>query len=230
MLLLAFDTAGPDCAVALARSHAGGAAEILVQRSERIVRGHAERLMPMIEAALGETHLGFADIGVIAVTAGPGSFTGVRVGIAAARALALALDIPALGIGSLEALVFPIAEDHSRGTAVAVLDARRGEVYGYAEDLASGSVLVEAAAMPVADLAVAMRSAAPPLLLTGTGAPLLSATLADGTACILATAEAADITDIARLGFRRSGGAPPAPLYLRGADAKPQAGKALARA
>ena len=102
MLLLAIDTAGPDCAVALARSGAGGA-EILVRASERIGRGHAERLMPMIEAALRRSaSVDFADLDRIAVTTGPGSFTGVRVGIAAARGLALALDIPAVGVGSLD--------------------------------------------------------------------------------------------------------------------------------
>src|SRR6266404_2143129 len=108
MLLLAIDTAGPDCAVALARSGADGG-KILVRTSERIGRGRAERLMPMIESALAEAGADFADLDRVAVTTGPGSFTGVRVGIAAARGLALALDIPAVGVRSLDALAFPIA-------------------------------------------------------------------------------------------------------------------------
>ena len=228
MLLLAFDTAGPDCAVAIARGGAD-AVELLGRRAERIVRGHAEALMPMVGATLAEAGLDFANIDRIAATTGPGSFTGVRIGIAAARALALALDVPAVGIGTLTALSFAVAAGHAAGTAVAVLDAKRGEVYARAEDIAAASVQVEAAAMPVADLAQLLRSAARPVLLTGSGAPLLAAALADPSAQILSTAEAPDIADVARLGFRHSVGAPPAPVYLRGADAKPQADKALAR-
>ena len=127
MLLLAIDTAGPDCGVALARLR-GGDAEILVSASERIGRGHAERLMPMIEAALDAAQVTFAELTRIAVTTGPGSFTGVRIGIAAARGLALALDIPAVGVGSLEALAYPAVRAGGDGTVRCLhrCQARRG--------------------------------------------------------------------------------------------------------
>ena len=80
----------------------------------------------------------FSDLDRIAVTPGPGSFTGVRVGIAAARGLALALDIPAIGIGSLDALALPVVRSGNAGTVVAALDAKRHEVFVLAQDIASG--------------------------------------------------------------------------------------------
>src|SRR5688572_14347483 len=114
MLLLALDTAGPDCAAALARSAPRGC-EIVARRSECLGRGHAERLMPMIAELLAETATSFTHIRRIVVTTGPGSFTGIRVGVAAARGLALALAVPAVGVGSLEALAFNAAKGRETG-------------------------------------------------------------------------------------------------------------------
>lgn len=229
MLLLAFDTAGPDCAVALA-SDRGDGPTILVRASERLGRGHAERLLPMIEAALAEAGFHFADLDRIAVTTGPGSFTGVRVGIAAARALALSLDIPAVGIGSLAALALDHAENAPKGTVAAVLDAKRGEVYARLQDAASGAVLVDATALPIGELAAKLEKTARPLLLCGAGAPLLAGLLADPEIRIVGTLESPEIAAVALLGMRADRASPPVPLYARGAGAKPQADKAVARA
>ena len=227
MLLLAIDTAGPDCAVAFARAGPGGA-EILFRITERIGRGHAERLMPMIEVALERAGIAFADPERIAVTTGPGSFTGVRVGIAAARGLALALDIPAVGVGSLDAFARPVSRAYKTGTVVAALDAKRGEVYVLARDLASGAAMIEATAVPIDDVAQRLGRARHPILLTGSGAPIVAAALGGEGISIDGTAESPDIDDVAALGLRAEEESAPIPLYLRGADAKPQAGKALA--
>ncbi len=229
MLLLALDTAGPDCAVALACDD-DIAPAVLSRRVERMGRGHAECLMPMVEATLAEAGRSFDNLDRIAVTTGPGSFTGVRIGIAAARALALSLDIPAVGVGSLAALVLAILQDNSTGTAVAVLDAKRGEIYAHVQGIASGAVLVEAAAMRVENLARMLDQAALPLLLTGGAAPLLASALADREARIVGTLESPDIAAVALLGLRAETASPPVPLYARGADAKPQAAKAVALA
>jgi tRNA threonylcarbamoyladenosine biosynthesis protein TsaB len=228
MLLLAIDTAGPDCAVALARS-GSGRGEILVRASEWIGRGHAERLMPMFEAALEEGGVGFADLDRIAVTTGPGSFTGVRVGIAAARGLALALDIPAVGVCSLDALALPVPGSHKQGTVVAVLDAKRGEIYALARDIASGDVLIRASALRLEDLAGKLGRAQRPLVLVGSGAPIVAGAFSESEVQIAGTAESPDIADVAVLGLIAEKSASPKPLYARGADAKPQAYKALAR-
>jgi len=223
MLLLALDTAGPDCAVAVARADA----TILARASERIGRGHAERLMPMIDATLSKAGVAFEDLARIAVTTGPGSFTGVRIGVAAARGLALALGIPAVGIGSLEALASPLVRTARYGTVAAALDAKRGEVFGFIQDGVSGEALVESSAFPVADFAILLRRFSTPVALVGNGAPLVAS---DNFGLeVVGTAESPDIADVALLALKAATDAPPTPLYARGADAKPQHDKALAR-
>ena len=225
MLLLALDTAGPDCAVALARAQSGQC-EIVAERSETLGRGHAERLIPMIEELLTEASSSFADVRRIAVTTGPGSFTGIRVGVAAARGLALALAIPAVGVGSLEALAFDAAKERRAGTAVAALDARRGEVYVLAQDIASGAIVIEATALRLEGAGARLSGARTPLVLTGSAAPLL-ARFHSG-AEIAGTAASPHIADVAALGLGKTAGKPPLPVYARGADAKPQSDKAVA--
>jgi tRNA threonylcarbamoyladenosine biosynthesis protein TsaB len=228
MLLLAIDTSGPACAVALARS-GDGVPEIVAQATEVIGRGHAERLMPMIDVALAEGGATFEDLDRIAVTTGPGSFTGIRVGIAAARGLALALDIPAVGIGSLDAIAFPITRSHRSGTAVAVLDAKRGELFALAQDLKSGGTLIEATSFRPEGLADALRAATRPLILAGNGARILTSFFRDTDATIASDADFPDISDVVALGLMAEVDGAPVPHYARGADAKPQAGKIVAR-
>jgi tRNA threonylcarbamoyl adenosine modification protein YeaZ len=227
MLLLALDTAGPDCAAALLR--ANGEPHLLARTVERIGRGHAERLIPVVEATLREAGIGYPDIGRIAVTTGPGSFTGIRVGVAAARALALALDVSAIGIGSLEALASGVGGSRGSGTAVAALDAKRGEIYAMALDLASGDVTLPPRAASARAVADALANCAEPFFLTGSGAPLLAAALAGRAFEIVGTRETPDIADVAALALRSVASAAPVPFYIRGADAKPQADKAVAR-
>src|SRR4051812_13794195 len=202
MLVLAIDTAGPDCAVALARSDADGV-QVLARVSENIVRGHAERLMPIVESVLRQASRSFRDLDRVAVTVGPGSFTGVRVGIAAARGLALALGIPAVGVGTLDAFALPILCAESAGTAVAVLDAKRGELYALARDTATRAIFLVAQALPAEALAGRLGTALEPLILTGSGAPILSALLARRDVRITGTPTSPDIADVARLGLQQ---------------------------
>lgn len=230
MLLLALDTAGPNCAVALAREGPAERLVILASTAERMGRGHSERLMPMIEATLAHAGIFFADLDRIAVTTGPGSFTGVRVGIAAARALALSLGLGAVGIGSLAALLADILEENTKGTAVAVLDARRNEVYVRVQDIATAVVLVEAAAMGVDELKAMLNKTAPPLILSGGAAPMIAGVLADADTRIAGTLEAPEIAAVAVLGISAEAVSPPVPIYARGADAKPHFGRATLHA
>jgi tRNA threonylcarbamoyladenosine biosynthesis protein TsaB len=227
MLLLAFDTAGPNCAVAVARASASGA-DILASASERLGRGHAERLEPMVGAALAAAKADYADLDRIAVTTGPGSFTGVRVGIAFARGLALALDIPVIGVGSLDAIARPLS-GVGEGTVAALLDAKRGEVYALVRDAASGAALVDSEAVRLEDLVLRLSHLRRPIVLTGAGAPLVAALLPEGEATVAATAEAPDLGDVVAMALSGSASGPPLPHYARSADAKPQANKTVAR-
>jgi tRNA threonylcarbamoyladenosine biosynthesis protein TsaB len=125
MNVLAIDTASA-CAVAVAR---GG--RRTVARRRDIARGHAEALMPMIEDAMAEAGIAFAALDLIAAAVGPGSFTGLRTGLAAARGLALALDKPTHGVSSLAATAFVAA---ARRPILIALDSKRTEIYAQAFD------------------------------------------------------------------------------------------------
>ncbi|WP_337181196.1 tRNA (adenosine(37)-N6)-threonylcarbamoyltransferase complex dimerization subunit type 1 TsaB [Shinella sp.] len=215
MIVLAIDTAGTGCYAALYDSSQDA---VLGAAGADIGRGHAERLMEFVDAALDAAGVNLAAVGRIAVTVGPGSFTGIRVGVAAARGLALALGIPAVGVSSLAAL----AADHRTGVPLLVaMDARRDEVY-WQLFAADG----EAATPPaIATMAEARAIAA------GHGGAFAGSAahfLHDGAP---PQADGASIVTVACLGARLD---PrdhlPRPLYLRGPDAKPQAGFAIRRA
>ncbi len=202
-LILAFDTSGPHCAAALMR---GGT--LLDQRAERMERGQAERLMPMIEEMLAGHGLGWRDIGLIGVGTGPGNFTGVRLSVSAARGLALPLKVPAIGVTSLEAAAFGLSRP-----VLAALDARRDEVYLqlFDED-APNPVLASRDALPAwafeAELIVGDAAAGLAPLLPDAAVALQPVPLAEAIACIALERSA---TPQPR----------PAPLYLRAADAAP---------
>jgi tRNA threonylcarbamoyladenosine biosynthesis protein TsaB len=119
MILLAIDTAGPQLQLALLRD---GAVDTLV---EPMAQGQAERIFPAIDELLGRNGTTYADLTRIAVTTGPGSFTGLRIGLAASRGLGLALEIPVIGVPTL----FAISLDGPAKIFTVALDARRGEAY-----------------------------------------------------------------------------------------------------
>jgi tRNA threonylcarbamoyladenosine biosynthesis protein TsaB len=113
MIVLAIDTALDACSVAIARAD-----ETLYSIKEEMSRGQAERLAPMVREAAQVAGISFADIDRIAVTTGPGSFTGVRVGLSFARALALALSKPCIGVCTLEALALEAGESGQRAALI----------------------------------------------------------------------------------------------------------------
>ncbi|MDH3667239.1 MAG: tRNA (adenosine(37)-N6)-threonylcarbamoyltransferase complex dimerization subunit type 1 TsaB [Paracoccaceae bacterium] len=173
-MILAIDTSAAQCAVALL----GGG--VLVQRRAAMERGHAEHLFPMIEDALAEAGAVYGDLTRIAVCTGPGSFTGVRIGVAAARGLAIGCAIPVVGITRFEALAV-----EAEGAATIRLRGRGGSAYCQDFDAAGQAICA-------------------PQIGEGAGDDPLP-----------------DPVVIARLAKDRVPGAPPAPLYLRGADADP---------
>lgn len=207
MIVLGLDTCLNACSVAVVD---GG--RVLAHRSEVMARGHQERLAPMAQAVMADAGLPFAALGRIGVTVGPGSFTGLRVGIAFAKGLASALGLPAVPVGALEAL----AAEGGEGLVAAAIDARRDQVYLQAFE--AGRPLMAPDALPLGQAAARIVELAMgrPLTLVGSGAPLL----ADAApAARVLTPEGCDARKVAELAAARAP-APLKPLYLRAPDAK----------
>ncbi len=227
MIVLAVDTALDACAAAVATAR-GDVVEV-VSLGEVIGRGHAERLMAVVGATLERAGLRHADLDGYGVSIGPGSFTGIRVGVAATRGFALAAGKPAVAVTSLEALAVEGRGACPGRSVLAVLDARKDEVYAQAFD-AAGHPIAEP--VVVAASVAAREAAARGAVLIGSGAPLLAAL--DPTLEIAAATAFPAIDTIARLALARlvaarPGDAPPSPLYVRAPDAKPQGASRLAR-
>jgi tRNA threonylcarbamoyl adenosine modification protein YeaZ len=219
MLVLAIDTALEACSAALLDSQSG---TLLASESVAMTRGHAEALMPMIGRVMDEAAIAFADVDRIAVTTGPGSFTGLRVGIAAARGIALAAGKPAIGLSTFAAFAAPhVAKDESMPVAAAV-DARHAHVYLQVFG-AGGRTLVPPCIASLHE--AAQMSAMDAVRLAGTGAAQLAkAWPADVTQpSVVDQRSAPEILWVARLGAAApESRVPPKPLYLRAPGAQPQ--------
>ena len=225
MRVLAIDTALEVCSAAVLDTEAG----VLASESRPMARGHAEALMPQIAKLMSDARTSFADIDRIAVTTGPGSFTGLRVGLSAARGIAFAAGKPAFGLTTLAAFAAPyIADDDTIALAVAI-DARHEHVYLQVFG-PGGRTLVAPRLAGVRD---AVRIAANgKTRLVGPAADILAAAWpASELAPVLVERDSVpDIAWVARLGAVAST-SPDAlkPLYLRAPDAQPQAAARLPR-
>ncbi|MDP2731730.1 MAG: tRNA (adenosine(37)-N6)-threonylcarbamoyltransferase complex dimerization subunit type 1 TsaB [Hoeflea sp.] len=221
MLTLAIDCSARFCSAALFRDEAD---LILASASPDIGRGHAEHLPFVLQSVLDAAGVELSAVARVGVSIGPGSFAGIRVGVAFARGLALALNVPAIGVGSLEAIAIPAARRHGR-PVMAVLDARRDCVWALLAD-ADGSIRAPAAEMtPQAAAALALETKC---ALSGSGAALLAALEPALASHVLSDLPSPLIEDLARLAARLDPRINPAePRYLRDADAKPQTGFAL---
>ena len=218
MRILAIDTALEVCAAGVLDTTSG---EMLAAESLPMARGHAEALMPMIARVMDAAQCEFAELDRIAVTVGPGSFTGLRVGISAARGIALAAGKPAIGLSTLSALAAPQVAARAQEAIITAIDARNDNVY-FQIFAPTGVTIVP----PRLDLASnAVRAAVvEPTVITGSGAMLVAARWPSGAAMPRVDERAApDIGWVARLGAAaRDEGSPPKPLYLRRPDARPQ--------
>jgi tRNA threonylcarbamoyladenosine biosynthesis protein TsaB len=220
MTILAFDCAGAACSVAVMRGPS-----VLARQSRAQTHGQAEVLLPMIQATMAEAGTRYADLRAIATTLGPGSFTGLRAGLATARGLALATGLPAVGISVFDAAAHSVAPEERRGACVLVaVDTRRDDLFVQAFDAA----LRPAGPAKVADALDALAGAPPgPLVLAGDAASRLAAALgvAGREAIVAASAGPTDVTVVARLAARRmADGSSPAslqPIYLRAPDVTP---------
>jgi tRNA threonylcarbamoyl adenosine modification protein YeaZ/ribosomal-protein-alanine acetyltransferase len=214
MKLLAIDTAMAACSVAVIDS---ALPQPLGQDFAAMERGHAEAVAPMVERAMAEAGITFSELQRIAVTTGPGTFTGVRIGLSLARGFGVALNIPAVGLDSLMA----IARNLRQGPVLVVADARKDEVYAALFDGQLQCVRPPA----VKALADAARGLPAGAAVIGTAADLVIAASGRND---LVRATAGDLPVAANFAHYAAGlpepAAPPAPLYLRSPDAKPQAG------
>ncbi len=214
MIVLAVDTAHAACSACILDASTG---QVLASASEPMQQGHAERLAPMVAQLLRNADLDFTDLDRLAACSGPGTFTGVRIGLSFVRGLALVLGLPVVGVTSLQAL----AMEHCSGDASApvwvVQDARRSQVYLQGFD-ATGNPISQADVAGIVEATEKLHDTTGTV--TGSGAGLVQAS----AATIIASSGIPDIAGIARLAaLADPADAPAAPFYLRGPDAKAQA-------
>ena len=221
MRFLFFDTSLDRLTAGLAHGE-----RVVAEHGEDCRRGHADRLAPLLRDLMAAAGLRFGDLDGIGCTRGPGTFTGIRSGVAAARALGLAADLPAAGVTTLDALAHTlIGGAPAEAPVTAVIDARRGDLY-FRHFRPDGTP----AGPPVRAPAAAARPHCPPgaRLLVGSGAAILRDVLGCGRARpdIRAPSPRALAATLHRALRRHRGqgyGGGPRPLYLRPADATPPA-------
>src|SRR5579871_4781890 len=160
MLILAIDTALDACAAAILDT---GPGRLIAQASQAMKRGHAEALMPLLAGVMKEAGLPFAAPDRVAVTTGPGSFTGLRVGLSAARGIALAANKPAVGLTTLSAYAAPVVSEGGEQPVISAIDARHDQVY-FQVVSGDGSSLIRPRVAPIADALAASRFGAPHLV------------------------------------------------------------------
>ncbi|HEB79795.1 MAG TPA: tRNA (adenosine(37)-N6)-threonylcarbamoyltransferase complex dimerization subunit type 1 TsaB [Rhodospirillales bacterium] len=214
MKILALETATSACSAALWKD-----GSVAARRLEGMARGQSEALMGMVGGVLDEAECAFSDLDLLAVTVGPGAFTGLRIGLAAARGFAVAQGLPCLGVTTLETVAHQVPEDERDGkTLLVVLETKREDIYAQAFD-AGLKPLGKPEAAPPGGLARLLPAG--PVLLAGDAALRALEELRD--ASLSAAPGFPDAAAVAEIASRRwrPGEAlcPPAPLYLRPPDA-----------
>jgi tRNA threonylcarbamoyladenosine biosynthesis protein TsaB len=227
MRILAIDTSCGAASVAVVE---GGRAAPLAVMSRTMARGHADALAPMVEEAMRGIDGGFPSLARIAVATGPGSFTGIRVGLAMARAMGMALAIPVVGVSTLAAFAAPLLGEAQNGIIAATIDARHGSIYFQLFE-ASGRPL----GPPRCDTpreCVRAIGAGPAWLAGDAAALVASESQRAGLPYDLDAARTApDIVALAWMGLAVDPTISPArPVYVKPADARPNVAQPIARA
>jgi len=225
MRVLAIDTALAACAAAVLDTDHG----ILASESLPMVRGHAEALIPLIARVMKQSEMTFQNLGRVAVTTGPGSFTGVRVGLAAARGFGVATGVPVVGVSTLSVYAAPYLAGNGKSPVVVVIDARHEHVFLQVFG-PGGQTLVSPR---LARLSEAIRAASEaPACLVGSAARAVADGLAKNAAPPRAIdpRDAPDIMWVAQIGaVTPQAQSAPHPQYLRAPDAQPQNAAQLPR-
>jgi tRNA threonylcarbamoyladenosine biosynthesis protein TsaB len=218
MLILAIDTALDACAAAVLDTDAG---EVLALESLPMKRGHAEALMPLIARVMKQASLSFTALDRLAVTTGPGSFTGLRVGLSAARGIALAADKPVVGLTTLSAYAAPVVSEDLEQPVISAIDARHDHVY-FQVVSGDGGSLVPPQVAPITQALAAWRFGPPHIV--GNAAAILAERWPEHAVppFKVDAQPAPDIVWLAWLGAAANPDSAPArPYYLRAPDAKP---------
>jgi tRNA threonylcarbamoyladenosine biosynthesis protein TsaB len=216
MLVLALDSATLGCSVAVCDD----AGEMLAYRDHGAEAAQADRLVALIDAAMNEAGIEYGDLELIAVNRGPGSFTGIRAGVAAARGLALALARPVLAVTTLEVFAAEVGAQPA-GTILAAMDARRGQVYVQAFDHRLRPLDRPRALTPED---IPPEGAEKPLHLVGSGTESLGSVLADAVTHSSVEVDARGVARQTLVRLARGDvpqqGPQVQPLYLRAPDAR----------
>ena len=218
MLILAIDTALDACAAGVLDTRTS---RLIAHESLPMKRGHAEALMPLLARVIAASGIGFADLDRIAATTGPGSFTGLRVGLSAARGIGLAAGKPVVGITTLTAYAAPVVTANGAAPVLSAVDARHDHVY-FQLVSGDGSSLIRPRVAPIAEVLEAARFGAPHLV--GNAASILAARWpADAPPVQVDPQPAPEIAWVGWLGAAVNPETALArPYYLRAPDAKPQ--------
>jgi tRNA threonylcarbamoyladenosine biosynthesis protein TsaB len=217
--ILAVDTALGACSAALIAGDT-----VLAEDWREMARGHAEALAPMVEALMARATVAFKELDRLAVTTGPGTFAGQRVGLAFMRALALALKKPLVGITTLDAMAAAaLFAEPSTAWAIAAADAKRDEIYLGARERERGlldPILLPLALAPQRIGALAAEREGP-ITVAGTASEMVIPLLhAAGLAISDSGVRQPHAVHVAKLAISAAVGQPPKPLYLRPPDAK----------
>jgi tRNA threonylcarbamoyladenosine biosynthesis protein TsaB len=226
MRILAIDTALEACSAAVFDT---GGSRMLASESLTMARGHAEALMPLVARVMDKAGAEFSALDRIAVTVGPGSFTGLRVGISAARGIALVSGKPAVGISTLSAFAAPHIANEDGAAIVAAIDAKHGHVYLQVFASAGRTIVAPCIATVQEAVQAALAGRA---RLVGTGAQAVASAWPAGEPAplLVETHGAPAIAWVARLGAAAPNtDVAPTPLYLRAPDARPQDAARLPR-
>ncbi|MGO8714084.1 MAG: tRNA (adenosine(37)-N6)-threonylcarbamoyltransferase complex dimerization subunit type 1 TsaB [Rhizomicrobium sp.] len=217
MKLLAVDTALGACSVAVLDGDT-----VRAHRFIAMPRGHAEALAPMVEEVLREAGLGLAGVDRLAVTTGPGTFTGQRVGLAFMRGLRLALKRPLIGVTTLDAMAAAAVAESGRSWAAVLHEAKRGEVYATLVSAGKTVLPVQVAGFAAMMAEVEAAAGAETLAFAGTAAEAAANWYRErGGQAALTSIRQPDALWVARLAARAAEpSGVPKPLYLRPPDAK----------
>lgn len=219
--LLALDTTLGACSVALVED-----GKVVSKNKEVRTRGHVERLLSMVDESMKEAKLDMSSLSSIAVTVGPGTFAGVRIGLSAAKGMALALNIPLIPVTSLEALAYEYAIENSNfsGHIAVAIDARRREIYFQVFDIVEQNIypVTNEEAVPL-DL-ISQKINDNIKIVIGSGAEIICAILSDWKIGFNKEYQNPTAEMVAQLALiykeRESISDYVKPLYLRAPDAK----------